>query len=224
MSQAIIIRPPEGLGDTTDTTAASTGSSLQTIVGWSIVGVGICALAYLLVKGPGDSENPSDDEPRPRRRGKARSLIQKGRNVEFLMKDGGSYRAKGSMMHDPSGRFWPRSSVLCGSISASARKALKEEITGEAEHYLARPPRMAQVNTPSRSLQGWEYLGEVVEIRYTRTGNRKPGRYFHEFSKGTALATLVKGKGRVRLYRSGRWYRLELPRGAILDTRGFVWP
>lgn len=226
---AIIIRPDglpadrwprEGLGDATAAPTPSAGPTFATVAMWTVVGLGIIGIGYLLVKGPGElEENPTGAKRRPRK-----SLIQKGRNVEFLMKEGGSHRCQGSMMHDPSGRYWPRTSVLCGPLSANARRAMKEDITAEARHYLNRDPRMARVDTPPRSIKGWTYLGEVEEIRYTRTGNRSPGRYFHEFSKGTALATLVKGKGRARLYRLGRWYRLDLPSNAILDTRGFVWP
>jgi len=205
------------------TTQPGPGLTIGQVGALGLVGVCLAGIAWLLITGP--KKNPAGGSPEPRRkRGKARSLIQKGRNVEFLMKEGGSFRCKGSMMHDPSGRYWPKASVLCGPLSASARKAIRYEVTGEAHHYLNREPRMTEVDTPPRSLKGWEYLGEVVEIRYTRTGNRRPGRYFHEFSKKTALTTLVKGKGKARLYRLGRWYRLDLPVDAILDTRGFVWP
>ncbi len=190
---------------------------------WGVVGVGVAAILFFALKGPA-RENPSGMASTPRR-SKKKALIAKGRSVAFDMKDGSSVRCSGGMLHDPSGRWWPRNSVLCGPFRVT-RKADDDEVSGEARHYLgsSHNTKMGSVNTPPKALGEWKYIGEVEEIWYVRTGKKRPGTYFHPFSKPGALATILKGKGKARLYKRGNFCRLDLPRGAILDSRGYVWP
>jgi hypothetical protein len=168
-------------------------------------------------------ENPSGGSSGPKKVKK--SLINKGRSCRFIMVEGPDVSCGGGMMHDPSGRWWPKNSVLCGPFR-KLRAAQPDEGSSQAKHYLGDSHRavVGVIDTPPKPLSGWTYLGEVDEIRYTRTGRKRPGRYFHPFSKPGALATIIKGKGKARLYRYGRFCRLDLPHGAILDTRGYVWP
>ena len=215
----------------TATPAASTAiaptnpTALPTNFWWTALAItaGVAGLGWLTWKiffnRAGARSNPSGRKGP--KRSKSKALINKGKNAEFDMKDGSSFKAKGGMLHDPSGRYWPKNSVLFGPYKSGSTP---NDENPEAEHYLARKPREGSIDTPSRELASWKYLGEVEEIFYTRTGNRKPGRYRHAFSKSGALATVVMGKGRAKLYRLGRFYRLQLPRGAILDSRGYVWP
>jgi hypothetical protein len=208
------------------TAITPTPSPLPTNFWWTaaLIAIGVGGLGWIAWKifsgsGSGSKENPSGRKGS--KRSKSKALINKGKNALFEMKDGGEYRARGGMLHDPSGRYWPRNSVLFGPYRSGSAKA---DPHPEAEHYLARKPREGSINTPSKSLADWEYLGNVERIFYTRTGNRKPGRYQHTFSKPGALATIVRGKGMAKLYRCGKFYRLQLPRGAMLDSRGYVWP
>jgi hypothetical protein len=189
-----------------------------------LVAVGIGGLFYLMIRGPEMFENPTPGAAGPKRVGK-KTLINKGRACSFDLVDGGTVSCQGGMMHDPSGRWWPKNSVLCGPFK-KLRAAQPDEGSPQAHHYLgdSHNAMVGVVDTPPRALGSWDFLGEVSEIRYTRTGRKRPGRYFHPFSKPSALATLVKGKGKARLYRRGRFCRLDLPPGAILDTRGYVWP
>jgi hypothetical protein len=190
--------------------------------GLALVGAGGFLWWYLSHR---PKENPSGS--RRSTPGAKRALIAKGnRSSAFEMVDGPDVTVRGGMMHDPSGRWWPKRSVLFGPFRANLRDATDEEFDGPAKDYLGRGhnAKIGTVDTPPKDLASWKYIGDVEKIYYTRTGRKKPGRYVHEFNKRMALATLVKGRGRVRLYRRGRYVRLELPKGAMLDSRGYVWP
>lgn len=191
---------------------------------WGLITVGLGTMAYLIIKGP--EENPVRGVRRSPTVGRSPPIV-KGRSTLFEMKDGPNVTCAGGMIHDPSGRAWPRNSVLCGPFRPRVRAATPEEYRGWAKDYLgsSHRPMVGIVDVPPRTLSEWTYLGEVERIFYTRTGRKRPGRYQHEFFKSTALATLVRGRhGKVKLYRRGRFVRLELPKGAQLDARGYIYP
>jgi hypothetical protein len=185
---------------------------------WGGVAVGLLYLGYTIFKGP--KENPVGFGSKRKRSG---SLIAKGRSCLFEMVDGTDIKCTGGMLHDPSGRWWPARSVLIGPFRAKLRPATDDEFRGEAKQYFGGDydAQMGVVNTPPKALSGWRYLGQVERIYYTRSG-RRGGRFQHPFNEG--LQSLLYGKKSVRLYRRGRFFRLELPRGAHLDDRGFVHP
>jgi hypothetical protein len=214
---------PPGLVVAPTTNVQPAGINWTNIAVWTIAGLGAATLLYLTLRGP--KENPTRVGAGPKRINGKKALIAKGRACRFIMTDGGTVSCPGGMLHDPSGRWWPRHSVLCGPFRR-VRSAQDDEYTGAARHYLGDSHRasVSAIDTPPKALSSWRYLGEIEEIRYTRTGKKRPGRYYHEFSKPTALATIIRGKQKVRLYRRGRFCRIELPRNAILDTRGFVAP
>ena len=220
VSPSIVVAPAA------PTTAPSTSTTIAKWILGGIVVAGIGGIVYLMIRGPEMFENPArgvSAGPKRISSGK-KTLIKKGRACHFIMKEGPDRHAGGSMLHDPSGRWWPRNSVLCGPFKKKAVKA-DVETSPEARHYLGkRQASIYVIDTPAKALGGWSYLGEIEEIRYTRTGRKKPGRYFHPFSKPGALFTMLKGKGKARLYKLGSFYRVELPRGAVLDARGFCWP
>jgi len=152
-------------------------------------------------------------------------LICKGKAVSFDLADGGKIDAPAScgMMHDPTGRYWKKTSVLVAPF-----EKLGDEVEGDkySKDYLGRThlTRAGDVRLPPRELSAWTYEGECVKVWYTRTGKKYGGRRFqHEFNKA-GLQRLVRGRGKARLYSRGSVYRLELPRGAVLDARGIVWP
>jgi hypothetical protein len=217
--QSIVVAP------TVTPTAPGTSKPIDpmwiALGGLALVGVGGFAWWYFSKR---PRENPSGGRSVGARRGK--TLIAKGsRTTRFEMIDGPDVTVTGAMLHDPSGRWWPKNSVLFGRLKR-LRRATDEEFTGPAKDYLggSHNAQLNEIDTPTKGLNGWRYIGDVERIFYTRTGRKRPGYYQHEFNKSTALATLVKGKGRVRLYRLGRFVRLELPRGAMLDARGYIWP
>lgn len=186
---------------------------------WGLVAVGVGALGYFIIRGPAGM-NPTSGGRGP----KGKKLVSKGHSCIFELKDGRDVKATGGMMHDPSGRSWPSRSVLIGPFRGNLRRAQPHEVDGAARHYLgnSHPAKIGLVNTPPKALGAWTYVGEVENIIYTRTGRRRPGRYQHPFNK--SWVTIFTGKKRVRLYRRGRYYRLQLPRKAILDSRGYVVP
>jgi hypothetical protein len=203
-----------------------TANKIGIAILWAGVAAGLGFLAYTIIAGPKvPRENPSGGSGGSRRSGSKKALIAKGRSCLFEMVDGSDVRCSGGMLHDPSGRWWPKKSVLCGPFRQRVRPIDDDEYDGEARHYLGSSHKasIGSIDTPPKGLSGWDYLGEVDRIFYTRTGRKSPGRFQHGFNK-SGFTTFVKGKGRVRLYRRGRYCRLELPRGALLDSRGFVWP
>lgn len=150
-------------------------------------------------------------------------MIRKGTKVLIELADGGDVVPQGALLHDPTGKWWPVRSCLIGSFDkhGSARAAKPPK---EAAQYLGRNYEIhaGTVSLPPRELSQWERIGSVETIYYERHGTKARGRFRHRFNRG--LSAFIKGKGKVTLYHHGRWYRLELPRGALLDDRGFVWP
>ena len=204
------------------TAAPSMGNAVAIAALWGVVALGIGYLGYLIFRGP--RENPVAGKAEKAKPAK-RHLIAKGRACRFDMKDGSSISARGGMLHDPSGRYWPRNSILIGPFRPRRRKVTDEEYRGSAVDYLGRRHKayVGSIDTPPKSLAGWTYEGEVETLWYTRGGTKARGRFYHDVN-GHALSTAIKGRGKIRLYRRGRFYRLQLPRGAILDSRGYVWP
>jgi hypothetical protein len=219
------------LGDTSaaivpvSATPPSTTNTILNGILWGAVAVGIGAMFFWIIQGP--KVNPTRGSGGPKAKRRRRSIpIVKGRSCRFEMKEGPDVTCGGGMIHDPTGRAWPKNSVAFGPVRR-VRSASGDEFSGAGRHYLGGSYKasIGIANLPPRGLDGWRYLGEVERIYYTRTGRKNGGvRFQHPFSKPGALATIVKGKGKARLYRRGRWCRLELPRGAILDSRGYVWP
>jgi hypothetical protein len=152
-------------------------------------------------------------------------VIRKGSRVLFEMTDGSDVIPKAShaMLHDPSGKYWPARSVLVGPID---KGGATDEAPKAATQYLGRSYRIHEGSCalPPRALGEWEPLGDVECIYYHRHGNKARGRFRHEFNRKTSLHVLFKGKRRVRLYGWGDWCRLELPRDAVVDDRGLVFP
>lgn len=216
----LVATPAAAAPSTTTSAAVSTGVNWLL---WGAVIVGIGALGYFMfAPGGGVMSNPAGDgDERGAKRKKG--LIKKGSAVTFGMKSGRDIRARGQMMHDPSGKVWPANSVLVGPLRHNVRAARSDEVTNDAWNYHGSTTmKIGVVNTPPRDMARWTYVGDVDDILYTRPGRRLPGKYQHEFNRG--LGVMMRGTGRVRLYRCGRFYRLQLPKNAILDSRGFVHP
>jgi len=146
-------------------------------------------------------------------------LIAKGYRVAFKMKANKKVlKAPSSyaFLHDPTGRDWPKTSVLVAGFS----KGSSELSNAEAEKYFGYVPQRGAIDTPPRSLSQWKDLGEVAEIDYWRPGEHEAS-YYHPFKAGGWLFS----RGELpRLYKRGRQWRLELGPGAILNWRGFVYP
>jgi hypothetical protein len=153
-------------------------------------------------------------------------IVVKGSNVKFeLTRPAGapsatknphkiagkviSLPAAYGIIHDPEGEHFDRCECFFGPYKSTQRKV---EMTSKAKAYMgpSYPARFAVVDVPRGP---WNSVGEVAQIFYRRPG-RYSGKYFHPFKDGYA-PTLSK---------CGRFYRLSLPGGCIVDDRGFVFP
>jgi hypothetical protein len=156
-------------------------------------------------------------------------LICKGTEVLIELVDGSDVLGE-ALLHDPTGKWWPSRSCLIGSFDKLPTVAKPKEAPKEAAQYLGRSYviRAGSVTLPPRAIGLWDKIGQVEAIYYRRQGIKARGRFRHRFNRRGLLArllsALIKGEGKLTLYQYGRWYRLELPRTAILDDRGFVWP
>lgn len=152
-------------------------------------------------------------------------LIVKGKAVSFDLTDKTKIDAPADhgMMHDPTGRTWKKTSVLVAPF-----KKLGDETDGDkySRDYLGHShlTHAGDVRLPPKELGAWQYEGEVERIWYTRTGKKNGGKRFQHKFNAIGFQRLVRGKGKARLYSRGNIYRLELSRGAQLDSRGFVHP
>jgi hypothetical protein len=140
-------------------------------------------------------------------------LIAKCYATSLHVDEGGTVRPRGAaLMHDPTGRHWPRTSCLIGTFKRTGKPIAKP--TDEASAWATDPAmvKMGMVHTPNRSLEGWKFIGRVNRIDYTRHGAHAD-MFTHEFKDPHP-----------RLYRKGHVLRLELGRGAEFNWRGFVKP
>jgi len=140
-------------------------------------------------------------------------ILIKGRKVAFEMTSGKTIRARPNyaIIHDPEGQSLPYCNVLIGPYQKTKTPV---ELTSEAKKYFGSgyPGTAAFVDFPRGP---WKSLGAVRTIYYERThGSQNEGRYFHPFDE----------KQTVTLSRCGSFYRLELPKGCVVNWRGFVYP
>jgi hypothetical protein len=161
-------------------------------------------------------------------------LMVKGTRVAFDLADGAEIDVRPGlgMMHDPDGKAWPRCSLLIGPFTKGRAMSSPPSAWGAARQYYGRQyaVRQGEVNLPPRALSGWERLGPVTQIWYTRVGSkyRRSGErpdFRHEYNKPGLLTRMFKGKGRPPvLYSRGEFLRLEMQAGCMLDARGIVFP
>jgi hypothetical protein len=155
-------------------------------------------------------------------------LIVKGRRVAFDFVDGAEMDVspEHAMMHDPEGKTWARCSVLIGPFSPGSPEGVPKggKSVSAARDYYGRSYELkaGELDTPPRALSGWRKVGLVRRIYYWRPGPKYRGDFQHPVGKRKHVFFGPKGRGAV--YVRGRWVRLELPAGCILDDRGFVWP
>jgi hypothetical protein len=92
--------------------------------------------------------------------------------------------------------------------------------------------RAGSVDLPPKPLGSWTLRGCVERIDYTRYGEHAD-KYTHKFDghgekngDGPFAAALLFEEGTPHpiLYSLRSIYRLELPKGAVFNWRGFVWP
>lgn len=157
-----------------------------------------------------------------------------GTGVRLHMVSGGMVRPRGSMIYDPSGRDWPKCSLLIASRGKEVRKATPDEYEGAPKHFLGKNHviQAARIDYPSKTVSDWEKIGLVKRVDYIRGGTKAPGGFRHSIHKPRGVYRLLHGvlnfvsggKKPAVLRKRERFYRLDLPDGCIVDDRGIVYP
>jgi hypothetical protein len=146
-------------------------------------------------------------------------LIAKCTRVAFIV-DGKRVPAPrgATLLHDPSGRYWPAQSCLVAPFRRSGE--VIERPTDQQVAWASNPDavRLGSVDTPSKRLGDWEIVGRVEKIEYDRHGVYADS-YEHEFESGWLMK---KPLPTLRKLRSGRCMRLDLGRGRQFNWRGFL--
>lgn len=155
------------------------------------------------------------------------ALVCMGRKVEIVLRDGREVKpdARVGMLYDESGEFWSPESLLIASFEQGS------EESAHGYGYFGKQAVVYEghVDLPPEPLDSWKKLGEVKEIYYDRAGTKFPGFFRHEFNKPRGLYKLLflfkkAAKLPAILYQRGSAFRIELPRGSIVDDRGIVLP
>jgi hypothetical protein len=141
------------------------------------------------------------------------SIVVKGSKVVFIMTDGREIRLPRGygIIHDPEGKALPRCEVFFGPVKKTKRIAANP--SSKVRRYFGSKytPKEGVVDVPSGP---WHSVGDANEILYERTkGSQYAGNYFHPFKRFPPTVS-----------KCGRYYRVSLKDGCIVDDRGFVFP
>jgi hypothetical protein len=119
------------------------------------------------------------------------------------------------LVHDTEGRVLSRCDMMIvrDKKARVARAQVTQVVLTDAQAYFGdgRPMPIARVDIPKGA---WHRVGKVAFIRYRRAGHAQ-GFYEHEFSHPVDL--MVTAGGPVA-------WRMPLPSGCVVDSRGFVSP
>jgi hypothetical protein len=132
--------------------------------------------------------------------------------VAFDMADGKHLKLPASYgtFHDQDGTVLPKCDVFFGKF----RKTKKRVEMGRADRrYFGADHRAVLAELPKIPKDGWKQIGEVVMIYYVRRGSRAPGGFHHPFKSRHPM-----------LSKNGRFYKLSLGSGCLIDDRGYVFP
>lgn len=162
-----------------------------------------------------------------------RGLICMGRDVIFVLRGGreiSAHRKRDGMLYDESGYYWPRRSLLVapfdqGRESANHVQKVRDYFGRKFDTFEGCVTRL-----PPRSLHGWRELGAIDQIFYDRAGKYE-GPFRHRFNSHRNLTQLLIGaihRGAANspsiLFTNGVCYRVDFPKGCIIDDRGIVLP
>lgn len=165
-------------------------------------------------------ENPDGSPPSP-------TLLEKGYVFQLTLLDGdGSDKEKAYqfkrfshiMLHDPSGRQWPKCDVLMMKGQLKPQDSQVRRPTEAAKDYFGAVPIFQQsFKIPPKDYDGWKEVGQCVEIYYDRVGATEDP-FHHPFDR-SALPILytatIDGK---------KFWRLSTGTGCEINERGYVWP
>ena len=144
------------------------------------------------------------------------SVLIKGYGVKFERTAGKAivlpYRY--GIIHDPEGTILPPCNVYFGPYTISKR--VVEAPSRAAREYFGRDYKLRYITVaiPSGT---WKPVGEVAVLHYVRTeGSAHGGPYFHPIKQPlNPSAPLTK---------NGRFYKIAMPDGCVINWRGFVFP
>lgn len=155
-------------------------------------------------------------------------LVCMGREVTFDLDDGDSLDlpARMGMLYDGSGSYWPNNSLLCVEFEQGS-----DEVDAGHDYFGSNAiVYKGHVDLPPKALGEWQRVGVVTQVFYDRAGTKHPGYYKHEFNAPRGMVKLIAlfkkrvATGDCVLYELDGCYRLELPKGCIIDDRGIVLP
>lgn len=160
-----------------------------------------------------------------------RSLWCLGTDVGFVMrKPRRTFDASPAhgLLYDPSGRHWPKCSLL---VAPFREGEIVDVGDTHAAAYFGKGARVHRgpIVLPTADAGAWDELGELHQVFYTRTGTRAPGDYKHPFGEPKGMLRVVALLTRalaspVILSELDGAYRIDMPKGCIVDDRGIVLP
>ena len=132
----------------------------------------------------------------------------KGRRISFEMDDGTTLELPVShgMMHNPNKQS--RCRVYFGPFERSGESITKVDRFTTNYFGSDYKARAGYIDFPEGK---WTHVGAVARIYYERPGEFSD-YYQHPFKEPVPLS------------RNGSFYRLELPKGCVVNDRGFVSP
>lgn len=132
------------------------------------------------------------------------------------------------MLHDPSGEFWPKCSLLFTPFEQGS----DVDASDAGKRYFGRgvDVRRGHVALPPKDPDRWERVGRVRQVYYERAG-KNAGYFRHRFNDPRGWVRLVAflkkdvaGAPPLLFQCAGEALKLELPDGCIVDDRGIVLP
>jgi hypothetical protein len=152
-------------------------------------------------------------------------LVVKGRRIVVHLTAGKKLYAS-AMMHDETGKQWPRTSVLLASFRKIGTPL--DDMTYFGEDYTPHEG-VLEIQGELRAvkaLSSWRLVGQAIEIDYDRKGGALKGvseKDYEPFKKN-AYKHDFKKPVNVYRHRSGKALRIELGPSARLNWKGFIYP
>lgn len=135
-------------------------------------------------------------------------------NVIFEMAATGKTRklpAKYGTIRDEGGVVLPKCDVFFGPFRVTRKKV---EMSRSHRRYFGSDYEGSLATLPKIPREGWKVIGKVSKIFYLRRGKYAPGGFHHTFD-ASHQPTLSK---------NGKFLKLSLGAGCIVDARGYVFP
>lgn len=163
------------------------------------------------------------------------ALICMGRDIVLELSDCDDIELprRWGMLHDPSGTFWPKCSLLFTHFHQGKTRDDSDEGVGYFGKRANVRRGCADEIPPNDLRHGWREVGIVTQVFYERAGKHE-GRYRHKFNDPRGwmwLVALFKRKTAktppvLFEYNHGGVValRLELPDGCMVDDRGIALP